>query len=139
MSNHSIGYAISNYFIPVLMQSHDNKEINYETLLTLFNAIRDTVDYADGNFHEAIDSISDCRCGKCLKKIESSERLYSLSDADDFCSEELKNKIWYDNPSLIHRNLCLACFDKFIETNGNPNDVAEHIRQRIIECEDNYD
>jgi hypothetical protein len=60
---------------------YDTGEITIKTALKLFTALRNGVYWCDGNEHEAVRSIFNCRCGNCLKKMKPGEKFFDIDDS----------------------------------------------------------
>ena len=136
MSNHSVGHSINDYLAGEIVELYDNKKLDYETMLKLFNSIRSVINCEDGNYEEAIEGIRRCRCGRCMKKMKTGEPLYSLYSARFCCSPKMKDELWELEENFISDNLCTECFDEFVcDYEKNPN-AGETYRKYIEEHND---
>lgn len=87
MSCHNIGKGMDSV-AKIVIQMYVNNEITKDAALRLFRALRDGVNWCDGNSYEATESISKILCGRCLKQFTEGEKPSSLWDAEDVISEK---------------------------------------------------
>lgn len=135
MSCHDIGRGM-NSVTEVVIEMFDNKELSRAAALKLFTALKNGVNWCDGNEYEAVESIIDCRCGKCLKKIEENQRLYDIFK----CSMFVTGNPWdiMDNYEGDYGgwHFCKECFDEIIKEITNGKISGEEARKYIEENDD---
>ena len=128
MSCHNIGHAMNKIMVAVL-EMYDNKEISQEATIKICKNLRDGVWFCDGNPGEAVETISECRCGKCLKFFKKGDRKYSLWHIN---SREISKKT---DDLVISPVLCEECFSNIIM---NVTNDASIIKKEIEFIEKNY-
>lgn len=112
MSNHDIGYAMQDMLEEILYLK-DHNEIDLSTAKKLVDVAIDIVEGEDGNRNEATLVFTRTHCGKCLRKLKSTDLMF-----DSFSGETAfrKAKIysfdpWIESYSLY---LCKDCYNKLI-------------------------
>ena len=130
MSCHDIGRGMDSV-TKVVIKMYDNKELSRDAALKIFSSLRRGVHWCDGNEGEAVASIIDCRCGKCLKEIGDEEKLYDIDDCSDLISKSLWDVLdgyvkyyagWY---------FCKDCFDEIIQEVSDGKISGEEARNYI--------
>lgn len=86
------------------------------------------------NEEEAIGSIRDFRCGRCLKKKEADERFYSVRaiSEDKMGQNDIMN---HGKEVLASDQLCKECFDIVINRWFKEETAGKRERQYIEDCE----
>ena len=77
MSCHDIGRGM-NSVVRTTITLFDEGKICLESARAIIVSCRKGVHWCDGNEGEAISYISECICGKCMKKAEKGEKHYSI-------------------------------------------------------------
>ena len=77
MSCHDIGRGM-NTVVRTTITLFDEGKITLESARAIIVSCRKGVHWCDGNEGEAISYISECICGKCMKKAEKGEKLFHL-------------------------------------------------------------
>lgn len=121
MSNHAIGYALSDVGEFVL-QMFDDKRIYLSAAKELLKKLDETTCGCDGNPYEFFEFFT-CRCGVCLKKV-SEEHVttdlyhgtydYTLEDENVEANGEIAEKIdaLHGRGQLLYPAVCPVCWDK---------------------------
>ena len=136
MSNHSVGHSLNDYFTEEVIDLYDNQKLDYESMLKLFNAMRSVINCEDGNYEEAIECIRRSRCGKCMKKMQSGEPLYSLYSTRMCCSARMRNDYYKLEEQLVSDSLCTECFDTLVNEYEGNFDAGPTYRKYIEEHND---
>ena len=129
MSCHSIGAGM-NAVVEEVIKMYDASEISKDATLKIIAKLRKGVHWCDGNEYEAVESIRECRCGRCLKVMEQGERLYSVWEV----SHEVPDKYGIlDNKweVLASDGLCEDCFDIVLDRHAGCVGVGKKERQYI--------
>lgn len=118
MSCHDIGRGM-NEVVKTTIELYDAKAIGIEAAKRIIATCAVAVNWCDGNSYEAIEYISRCRCGKCLKMVPKGEKLYSVWEL----SNDVPNRYYIkDKTGLAADGLCEGCFDEVISKYCNdPN------------------
>lgn len=134
MSCHDIGRGM-NAVVRRTITLYDRKEIALEPAKKIIASCAKAVYWCDGNEYEAVDFISHCRCGKCLKLIPKGEKLYSIWDVTvpkqssrDHWIFETKNKL-----ELVTDGMCEECFDHYIPEVCDSDLDLEAMKRKIEE------
>lgn len=133
MSCHNIGAGM-NAVVEEVIKMYDAKEISKRATLKIIAKLRKGVHWCDGNEYEAVESMRDCRCGRCLKEVKQEERLYSVWDV----SHEVQDRYHIlDNrwETLAADCLCEECFDIVLDRHIGYEGAGKKERQYIIEKE----
>ena len=104
MSCHDIGRGMDSV-TQVVIKMYDAGEITIKTALKLFTALKKGVYWCDGNENEAVQSIFNCRCGNCLKKMKTGEKLFNIYDSPS--GIEKKFLRYFEK---LQRKLCRLAF-----------------------------
>jgi hypothetical protein len=109
----------------------DRKEIALEPAKKIIASCAKAVYWCDGNEYEAVDFISHCRCGECLKLIPKGEKLYSIWDVTvpkqssrDHWIFETKNKL-----ELVTDGMSEEWFDHYIPEESGDGYHEEAIKK----------
>ena len=112
MSCHDIGRGMNAVVRRTIRLFNENRIGFNETKIIIASCAK-AVNWCDGNASEAVDYISGCTCGKCLKKLKEGEMIYSLYDLPrDIDSYRLAEK----NMTIDGCGLCLDCFNEIIDS-----------------------
>lgn len=126
MSCHEIGPAM-NSVIDVVFELYDKKELSQDTSVTLIRALRKGVHYCDGNEYEAIESVSKCRCGKCLRALKPGEdRIYDFNDLSSNDYYNLKRQT-----DIAYLNMCVKCTDAILNEYFHDEDAGRKYREKF--------
>ena len=139
MSCHDIGRGM-NSVVRTTVTLMDEGKISKEAAKTIICCCKQSVNWCDGNEGEAIDYISGCMCGRCLKLVPEGEKLYSVYDvARDFPD------YYHLDDNLATDGLCEECFDivrksiavmiKQVKHNGNT--LWSTMTSKIIQAREN--
>lgn len=129
MSCHNIGRAM-NLVINVVISMYDNHEIDLEAARKIIATARKGVHRCDGNEYEAIESIRDCRCGRCLRKLSPTESIFSVWAVSDMVRN--KYDILDKDPDILASDgLCQSCFDLVINRYTNDTQAGKREREYI--------
>lgn len=131
MSCHNIGRAM-NSVVDAIISLYDNNEIDLEAARKIIAAARKGVHRCDGNEYEAIESIRECRCGRCLRNLDANEPIYSVWAVSDAVHNKY-NILDKDPDILASDGLCLSCFDLVINRYTNDNQAGKRERKYIDE------
>ena len=134
MSCHDIGRGM-NSVTRVVIKMFDNGELSREAALKLLMALKLGVHWCDGNEYEAVASILDCRCGKCLKKIEEDENFYDIYECSPLVAERPMGILDNYNENYAGYFFCKDCFDNIIKAITNGKITGEVARKYIDERE----
>ena len=119
MSCHDIGRGM-NEVVRLTISLYNKNRIGFKEARSIIATCAEAVNWCDGNSYEAVDYISGCTCGKCLKKLDEGEMIYSLCDLPrDINVFRLAEK----NRIIDGCGLCLECFNEVINS-------SEEIRNR---------
>lgn len=132
MSCHNIGEGM-NSVVKTIMVLVDKKEISIKSARILVKACMEGVFYCDGNKYEATEYISNCCCGKCLKRLPKGAKLYDLYNG--VRDLEVIHRI-YKNEFFFTERLCTSCFDKIVNKYYGRDDAGKEAREYI---ENKYD
>lgn len=130
MSCHDIGRGLDSV-TRVVIEMYDTGEITIKTALKLFTALRNGVYWCDGNEHEAVLSIFNCRCGNCLKKMKPGEKFFDIDDSPSGVIENSDDILRNYKEDYAGWRFCTECFDKIISTVSNGNYSGEDARKYI--------
>ena len=130
MSCHDIGRGMDS-ITQVVIKMYDAEEITSKTALKLFSALKSGVYWCDGNAHEAVQSIFNCRCGQCLKKMKPGEKLFNIYDAPGGVTENSNDILRNYQEDYAGWRFCTECFDNIISTVSNGNYSGEEARKYI--------
>lgn len=126
MSCHDIGRGM-NSVVRTTVSLMDEGKISKEAAKTIISCCKQSVNWCDGNEGEAIDYISGCMCGRCMKLVPEGEKLYSVYDV----SRDFPDYYHLDD-YLATDGLCEDCFDiVFKERTGD--DTAGETQRHYIE------
>ena len=141
MSCHNIGRGMDSV-TQVVIEMFDNGELNKESALKLFTALKNGVNWCDGNEGEAVESIINCRCGKCLKRMGSGEKFYDIYDCSMLVTGSTWNILENYNEDYGGWRFCKNCFDEIllIVSDGKiSGEVARnYIEERHKESPENF-
>lgn len=113
MSCHDIGRGL-NEVVRMTISLYNSKRIGLKEAKSIIATCAEAVNWCDGNSYEAVDYISGCTCGKCLKRISKGEKIYLLSDLPwdvNISRITMKSRI------IQGCGLCFECFMDMIEEN----------------------
>ena len=112
MSCHDIGRGM-NSVVEKIVELYDEGKYSMDTAKKLIVAARKGVHWCDGNEDEATASIRRCRCGRCLKKLNVGDFLFSVWDVSKEIPDidEMLDRNRNDEPPLASDGLCEECFD----------------------------
>lgn len=118
MSCHDIGKGL-NSVVKVVTKLFDEETISLNVARDIIYSCRRAVHYCDGNEDEAIESIYDNRCGKCLCKMKNDEYLFNVYHMFTFsCRGEnmpdVERIMNNGNVKLASPKLCEKCFKEAI-------------------------
>lgn len=136
MSCHNIGRGMDSV-TQVVIEMYDKKELSKKTALKLFSALKAGVYWCDGNEYEAVESIMNCRCGKCLKKMKPSEKFYNVYDCSIFITGNPWKILNKYNEDYAGWRFCIDCFDEIINTVSQGKKSGEEARKYIEEYHKN--
>ena len=132
MSCHDIGRGMDSV-TQVVIEMFDNGELSKPSALKLFMALKDGVNWCDGNEYEAVESIMDCRCGKCLKKMESGQKFYDIYDCSIFVTGSPWDILRNYKENYAGWRFCTTCFDEIINGVSEGKISGESARKYIEE------
>lgn len=133
MSCHDIGRGL-NEVVRMTITQYDKGEVSHEAAVKIIATCKVAVNWCDGNGYEAIDYISRCRCGKCLKMIPKGEKLFSLWDLPyAYRESDIMEKA-----RMATDSLCEECFDKIMPEYCSDNDNTETLKEKIIKNNEDH-
>lgn len=132
MSCHDIGRGMDSV-TQVVIKMYDTREITIKTALKLFTALKRGVYWCDGNEHEAVQSIFNCRCGNCLKRMKPGEKLFNIYDSPSEVTENSYDVLRNYKEDYAGWRFCTECFDKIISTVSNGSYSGAAARRYIEE------
>lgn len=123
MSCHQIGEAM-NSVVNTVFKLYDANELSKKTAITLIKSLKNGVNYCDGNEYEAVESVSKCRCGRCLKILKPGvDRIYYLVglSSNDFLKIS-------DREDVAYENLCVECTDSVLNEYFHDENAGQKYR-----------
>ncbi len=127
MSCHDIGRGM-NSVVRTTVTLMDEGKISKEAAKTIISCCAKSVNWCDGNEGEAIDYISKCMCGRCMKIVPEGGKLYSVYDV----SRDFPDYYHLDD-YLATNGLCEECFDIYLEERSGDKTAGEKQRKYIEE------
>ena len=137
MSCHDIGRGMNAVVRRTIRLFNDNRIGFNETKIIIASCAK-AVNWCDGNASEAVDYISGCTCGKCLKKLKEGEMIYSLYDLP---SDIDADRLAENNMIIDGCGLCLDCFNEIINSSEEiknhtgVKDLMNRIKEGVYEGE----
>lgn len=135
MSCHDIGRGL-NSVVKVIIKEYDNGKFSQKTAKKLIKACRKGVHWCDGNEPEAVEYLREHRCGHCLKKMTTGEKLYSLWDISSETNHKYNVRYLDDsdeNTNIVSYRLCEDCFDKILLQKSKDKNLGYQERIFIID------
>ena len=132
MSCHSIGHGI-NTIMKVAVELFEEDKLSVEAIRRIGAQAMRAVNYCDGNSYEAVEVLEGYRCGRCLKKAENKDELYSLYLIDYHLWNDGYDPLEVEGEPLASYELCADCFDTIMEKCYHDPEIGKRERQDIDE------
>ena len=133
MSCHSIGRGL-NSVMEVVVELYEEGKIPAEAVRLLGQQAMRAVNYCDGNADEAVEVLTESRCGRCLKKVASTNELFNVYEVSYDSKRTYDQKDPMEVEPLASPALCADCFTVIVGTClGNP----EQARKELLRIEEN--
>lgn len=126
MSCHDIGRGM-NSVVQVTINLFDKGKISLDAAREIIHACRVGVYWCDGNEYEAVESIRNCRCGRCLRKVEKGDIFINTYEFYRYRNDRDLPKFGEINKNLASLRVCRECFIQIVNDYYQKEDAGEEI------------